>query len=277
MKTSLEASLLDTGNAVRRGYSFLLENVGKTVAFITGVVVTLVTFTEVGICDFRTASFTSTLTVMLIAAYIIYFSLEDAGEKLGRESDEYNESEKKYKEAKELLSKADISKLRDFLTLYSKEELEFRRRGYLFSHGLADSEYLAYLSGAETSKKAARVCKRAKKMKPVNLTPKQLLSKERFEERSELVSPERRKLTRLIIKLIPSTVCMVFTVSLMLGAKDGMTGEFVIESILKLSALPIIGLRGYAEGYRYAKGELPVWLDTKARLINAFLTAEKAL
>ncbi|MBQ7363194.1 MAG: hypothetical protein IJW48_01960 [Clostridia bacterium] len=271
MKNSFDASLLDTGAAMKRGYSLLLENVGKTVAFITGVVVTLVTFTEIGFLDFRAASFTTTVLVMLLASYIIYFSLEDAGEKLGRESEEYRRSEESYKKAKERLSGADITRLREFLSSYSEEELAFRRRSYLFGFGYSAADYEAYLGGARPSKRAARIFGKAKKMKPVAITPKQLLSKERFEHRSELSNPEGRKLLRLILKLIPTTVCMIFTVSLMLGAKEGMTREFIIESILKLSALPIIGLRGYAEGYRYAKEELPLWLDTKTRLIDAFL------
>jgi hypothetical protein len=64
---------------------------------------------------------------------------------------------------------------------------------------------------------------------------------------------------------------MLFTVSIMLGVKDGMTAEFILESILKLSTLPIIGLRGYSQGYAYAKGELTLWLETKTRLIEGYL------
>ncbi len=275
MKSSFEASLLDTGSTIKRGYSFLLENAGKTIALITALVVTLVTFTEIGFCDFRTASYMTSVLVMLISAYIIYFSLEDAGEKLGRDSEDYSRSEEKYKSARETLSAGGIGGLREFLSQYTEDELIFRRNSYLFRAGYSKEEYLSYLSGCTVSKKAAKVFKRAKKLKAITLTPKQLLSKERFEHHLELESPEKRKLPKLIIKLIPSTICMIFTVSLMLAAKDGMTREFIIESILKLSALPIIGLRGYAEGYRYAKEELPIWLDTKTRLIEAFLKSKE--
>ena len=271
MKNRFEDTLLDTGTAIRRGYSFLLENAGKTIAAITGIVVSLVTFTEVGFCDFRTASYVTNVLITLVAAYIIYFSLEDAGEKLGREGDEYKAAEDGYKEARHKLSSVNISELRAFLSRYSEEELEFRRRSYLLSFGLSKGDYEAYINGEKFDKRTTRVLKKAKKMRPVGITPRHLLNKERFEGTSELISPEKYKIPRLIAKMVPSTVCMVFTVSLMLGAKDGMTPEFIIESILKLSALPMIGLKGYAEGYRYAKCTLPIWLDTKTRLITAFL------
>ena len=271
MKKSLEASLFDTGNIIRRGYSFLLENAGKTIAIITGFVVTLVTFTEIGFMDFVAESYTTTLITMLISAYIIYFSLEDAGEKLGRESEEYLSSEKRYKEARERLIVEDISELRDFLSSYCENELSYRRRCYLFSNGISLSQYEEFIESGTAPKDIMKICKRAKRMKASSITPKQLLSKDRSAKSTELSNPEMRKLLRLILKLIPSTVCMIFTVSLMLGAKDGMTPEFIIESILKLSALPIIGLRGYAEGYRYARSELPIWLDTKTQLMSGFL------
>ena len=271
MKNKFEETLLDTGATIRRGYSFLLENAGKTIAFITGIVVSLVTFTEVGFCDFGTVNYITSVLITLLAGYIIYFSLEDAGEKLGCECEDYLSAEDRYKSAKSRLSLAKVSDLRAFLTGYSEEELEFRRRSLLFSHGLSLSDYEDYLNGETFDKVHTRVLKKAKKMRPIDINPRLILSKERSEGRSELFNPGKNKIIRLIIKMIPSSICMLFTVSLILGAKDGMTREFIIESILKLSALPIIGLKGYAEGYRYAKCDLPLWLDTKTRLITAFI------
>ena len=64
---------------------------------------------------------------------------------------------------------------------------------------------------------------------------------------------------------------MVFTVSVMLTTKDGMTVSSVIEGLLKLSALPIIGFRGMLDGYKFAKEEKSAWLETKARLLESFL------
>ena len=70
--------------------------------------------------------------------------------------------------------------------------------------------------------------------------------------------------------MIPTTVGTVFTVSLMLGVKEGMTVETVIESLVRLSALPIVALRAYAHGYSYASEELSEWMETKSGIIDAF-------
>ena len=81
--------LLSLGESIRGGFSSVISNSGKVVAFITLLVAVLVTFTDIAFLDLHSESFTSTLVIMLISAYLMYFSLEDAGEKEGEESEEY--------------------------------------------------------------------------------------------------------------------------------------------------------------------------------------------
>ena len=112
-------------------------------------------------------------------------------------------------------------------------------------------------------------------MRAVALTPQTLLSVNRSGLESELCDPERKKLGHLVLQLIPSTLCMAFTVSIMLSTKDGTTLDSVIDGLFKLTALPIVGLRGYSEGYSYVKNSKTVWVETKARLLEAFLNENK--
>ena len=275
MKNGIDTALLESGSVLKRGHSFFLENAGKTVAFITGVVAVLVTFTEIGFYDFRTVNFLSTVAMMLAAAYIIYFSLEDAGEKLGRETEEYRDCAGRYENALGELRSRDIGELRDFLERYAREELAFRRKTVLLRYGVSYREFERYLWGEKIAKKYRRGARRAKRIRAVPLSPKLLFSKETVKSKSELYNPEYGKLAKLALGLVPSTLCMLFTVSVMLKTKDGMSAEFILESIIKLSALPIIGLRGYSAGYKYAKEELSLWVRTKTSLIEAFLKEEK--
>jgi hypothetical protein len=67
------------------------------------------------------------------------------------------------------------------------------------------------------------------------------------------------------------TLSSVFTVSVILTAKDGLTLIGVIEGVFKLSSLLIIGLRGYLEGINHSRNKLPAWIETKSRLLNDFL------
>ena len=277
MSEKFESSLLDSGELMKKGCIAIVSNIGRTVAIITVIVAALVVFTDIGFSDFGTERFTSTLFIMLIASYIVYFSLEDAGEKLGEETEEYKRSEKRYTTLVKSISGESIPSLRKFCAEYSAEELKYRRENMLYSYGYTYKEYEDFHRGIipdDILPRTRRAYLRADLMKAVTLTPKTLLSQERSSRKSELSNPETSKLLRMVISLIPSTVCMTVTVSLMLTAKENMGPAEIIDGLLKLSTLPIIGLRGYAAGYNYSKHTISMWNDTKSRLIEAFLKEE---
>ena len=50
-----------------------------------------------------------------------------------------------------------------------------------------------------------------------------------------------------------------------------MTLSTVIDSLIKLSALPIIGLKGLLDGYLYARETKAEWLNTKTEILLEFL------
>ena len=62
---------------------------------------------------------------------------------------------------------------------------------------------------------------------------------------------------------------------MIMSTKDGTTLDSIIDGLFKLTALPIVGLRGYSEGYSYVKNSKTVWIETKARLLEAFLAETK--
>lgn len=276
MKDAFDINLLNSGAMMKRGYSFLIANIGKTVAVITLIVAALVSFTEISFSGIGSEAFTSTLVLMLIASYVMYFSLEDAGEKLGRETDEYTSAFTQYNEKREKIGGDDISELRRFCLDYRNEELIYRQKNAIFSLGYTKEEFESYKRGEKMPKKAMRELGRIDKMARADLSVSTLLTKDAHTHESELKNPEASKLLSMLIRLIPSTVCMIFTVSVIVYAKDDMSFGSVLESIIKLSTLPVIGLRGYAAGYEYTTGQEIAWLKTKASLLDAFLKGKNA-
>lgn len=270
MKDGLDLGIIASGALVKKGYSFLIANVGKTVAIITLFITALVSFTEISFSDFGGEKFTSTLIMMLLASYIMYFSLEDAGEKLGRDSEEYKTASNKYEELKSEICGSDITDLRKFCIDYRNADLEYRRSSLLFSLGYTDEEYERYLNGEDMGRKANKAMERVKKMRRAELDATTLLSQGRYCE-GELKNPKTQHVIHMLLRLIPSTVCMIFTVSVMISLKDNMTVAGIIEALLKLSPLPIIGLKGYAAGYEYSTESERGWLEIKARILGSFL------
>lgn len=274
MNDGLDLGIINSGALIKKGYSFLISNIGKAVALITLFITALVSFTEVSFLDFGSNTFTSTLVMMLIASYVMYFSLEDAGEKLGRESEGYKEARRRYEEKRERISGSDIGELRRFCIDYINADYEYRKNNLLFSLGYTPQEYESCLRGEVNDRKARKMLTRIRKMKRAQLDATALLDT-KGRVKSELENPERYRLRQSLAKLLPSTVCMIFTVSVMISLKENLTAAGVIEVLLKLSTLPIIGLRGYAAGYEYATENEMSWIDIKYRLLSAFLKGRK--
>lgn len=267
-----DTDLLDVGGMMKQGYSYLIANGGKIIAALTLIVAVLVMFTDISFSGMSSYSFAITLIMMLMASYIMFFSLENAGERLGEENEGYIEAMKRYKSAREKIGPADIMPLRAFCTDYSREELQYRRLSLLTEYGYTEEEYAKYIScGSFNNKRARKIFKRCERLRSVALTPHTLMSCERSSFASELINPERYKLPYMILQLIPSSLCMAFTVSVILSTKDGLDASSIIDGIFKLTALPIIGFRGYSEGYSYVKNSKTTWIETKSRLLESFI------
>lgn len=271
MRKENMSDLLELGGMVKSGYSALIANAGKIIAVITLVIAVLVTFTDMTFSDLGGESFTTTLAVMLLSSYLMYFSLEDAGEREGEECDSYRDAMNKYEAARARITPEHIDGLRLFCLDYSKRELEYRRLSYLGEAGYSESDYIAFRSGKKFDRRATAVFRKAEGMKAIKLTPTVLMSGSHTSPRGELTDPKRRKVFDALTSLIPSTICMVFTISIILTAKEDMTLSTVIDGIVKLCALPIVGFKGMLDGYRFSKEDKASWLETKARLLDSFL------
>ncbi len=269
-ESGFDTALLESGELLKRGFSSLIGNVGRTVAVITLVVAALVSFTDIGFHDLKAEGFTSTLILMLVASYVMFFSLEEAGERLGAQSEEYKSASDGYKAALDRISPEEIGALRDFCTEYAKEELKFRRRSYLLSYGYTEADLEEYKKGGAVMRRRKRRLIKAERLKAVTLTPTLLLSKSRASRKSELKNPESGKLISLVLRLVPMTLGTFFTASVMLASKDGLTASSIIESIMRLATLPIVGFKGYSVGYSYAKHTESRWIETKTRLLRAY-------
>ncbi|MBO5945586.1 MAG: hypothetical protein J6Q69_03160 [Clostridia bacterium] len=267
---AIDSGLIGTDELIRKTGGTLIRNSGKIIAIITAFAAILLTFTNVRLGSITSGDLTGEVAMMLTAAYLMYFSLEDAGEKLGKGTKEYECAYNAYEELRTSIKAEDTEALRDFCIKYAEDELEYRKRSILVGEGLTQKQLQAWLDGEHTDKRASRVFKKITSMKAAALTPQILLSHERKGNRSELSSPERFKLAKMAVGLIPTTVGMCLTVSVILSVKDGLTPESIIEGIIKLAALPIVGFRGYSTGYTHVQECGISWLEAKTRILRVF-------
>lgn len=263
--------LLDTKVRSRGSTRNVIASLSYVVATVAAAVALLVSFTELTFTSLTVAELTPTLAVMLVCSYLMYFSLEAAGEEAGAATEEYKTATERFKAAKERVAPGMIEALRVYCNEYTRRELEYRRTSYLISSGYSLDEYEAYRAGGKVDRRARRVFRKYGRMCQSTITPAILLGGERVSKTGELDNPEQKKLLILTAKLIPTTVCMIFTASVVLSVKGGLTPESVIETLLKLSTLPMVAFRGYTCGYSYAKERGVEWTLTRTRLIESFL------
>ena len=275
MKDKFENALLESGELMRRGTLTIANNAGRIVAAITVIISALVLFTDIEFADLGTESFTSTLVVMLLASYFMYFSMTDAGESVGAQSEEYKSALKKCVGLSEFISGDMISGLRQFCKKYSEDELNYRRENLIMKYGFGVDEYNAYKNGISYDKRAARIFRRAERLRAISLTPKMLLSHENTRGKSELSNPERLRFMSMSFRLLPSLICMTVTVSVILTTKENLGTQIILDGIFKLFSLILIGLKGYVSGYDYKRRRVSLWLETKARLLDAFIKESK--
>ena len=269
-----ERSLLISGEVMRTGYSALVKNCGKIIAALTALIVLLVTFTEVGFYEIGAKELTANVVLVLVASYIIYFSLEDAGEALGRESEEYQSTLAKLTSLIDRIDVTSLGALRQYLADYTAAELAHRRESLLAAEGIPPEE-LKRDDLSCLDRRTRGVIKGAKKLRPIRLGVGSLISvRGRAQAPEEIKSPEGKRLITLILRLIPTTVCTLFTASVMLGIKDGLGAAEIIESLVRLCPLPIVALRGYSAGYTYAAEAECEWMRVRCRIIEAFLKSE---
>ena len=269
--SEFNSALFESGELMKRGARAIVENVGKTVALLTLLAAALVLFCEVSLSDLKGERFTTTLLVMLIASYLMYFSMHDTGRESGRRCDEYKCASERFKSLASRIEGRDLPALRTFLTSYASDEARYERGAILLRGGYSYEEYEAYKNGGACDKKARRVFRKADKVKAVAPSPTALIESGAEKRRRGMRDPESTRLLCSFLRLLPMTACSLFTVSVMLTAKDGMNAADAIEAVIKIASLIIVGLRGYLAGYRYERVTVPLWLESRSRLLDAFL------
>ena len=126
------------------------------------------------------------------------------------------------------------------------------------------------MRGEITDRKRAATLRKIARARRLPITPELLLTPEEKGHQS-VTDPKRGKYLALTLKILPSTLCMLLTASVVLTFKE-MSVESVIEGILKLSTLPVVSLRGYAGGYNYKRYKEAPFIESKIRLLEGFLS-----
>lgn len=256
-------NLLSTSLAsLSKGRQKLAAHIGLWVAFLSLLVAALVTFTDISLLSLSAQTLSLTVAVYAAVTVVMYLSLEEEGERVARAETAYKEAEKALSETVARVTPELYGELEAFCRRYTKEELAERRARLLLSHGISDE-------GKEAVPTAVQ--KKLSRLHPLQLHAFMLLGKATGIGDSPLSNPGRRRRNRMLTRLTPSLVCMTFGIGIAIGARDSLTASAILEGIFKLSALLIVGLRSYVQGYLFIQeAEIP-FIRAKTQLLQRFL------
>lgn len=256
-------SFLNTSlSSISKGRQKFFTHIGLWIALLALLIAALATFTNISILSLSAEALTLTVAIYAAVTVVIFFSLAEEGERAGRAEEAYKEAEKSLDAAVSQISPAQYERLERFCRRYTEQELNERRAHLLLAYGIASEE--------STRPQAAE--RQLKRLKPIRLNAFMLLGKAPCSADSPLHDPQRKRKHRLFLRLTPSLLCTCFGIGIAIGAREALTASTILEGAFKLTALLIVGLRGYVQGYLFiGDSEIP-FIRAKARLLERFLS-----
>ena len=121
MNKDFDTEIIDLSNRIKGGYSYLISNFSKIVAVVTAAIACMLVFTDVTFLGINSKELTTSLLLILVSSYLMYFSLEEAGEKLYEESEDYKFLTEEYSSELEKISLDKLPKLRRYCEMYAEE------------------------------------------------------------------------------------------------------------------------------------------------------------
>lgn len=271
MEHESELSLAASLASLSKSRQKIFAHIGFWVAALSLLVAALVTFTDISLLSLTLQSLTVTMAVYVTVTVLIYLSLAEEGERTGRSERAYKDAETALAAVATRIPPTEYGRLETFCRDYAKEEFAERRTRLLLSYGSLDENSSALSAAAR---------KRLSRIRPLEISAFMLLGNTLRAGESPLCNPEKRRRHRLFTRLIPSLLCMTFGIGIAIGARDSLTTSAILEGIFKLSALLIIGLRGYTQGYLFiSEAEIP-FIRAKTQLLERFIcenAVEKSL
>ena len=266
-----ESLLIGADTVTTKIKSNLTSHIGRAIAVLATVVCAVFTFAEIAFVDISLGNFTVDALVICSLAVIMYLSLESEGETLGKSQEEYQKAKKEADTLSQEVKGDDIIALREYLLSIYEGELKAREDRLLLAYGLSREELLRYREGERFGNKKSRQLRRVAKTTSRAITPNELLFFEGSCQEEISSAPNRRGRMLGLARILPSILCTLLTVAVMIDFKEGFTLRLMLEGVLKLSALLSMGLRGYLAGIHYVNEVLTPYHKLREKLLDAFL------
>ena len=261
MERESERLLSQSLASLTKGKQRIFAHIGLWIAVLSLLAAALVTFTDISLLSVSAEDMTLRLGVYAAVTVVIFLSLAQEGEHTARTEGSFKDAERIYLAAEARIRPEHYGALDEFCRRYTEKELLQRRKRLL----------LTYKKTEEDASLPFALRKKLARLRPLPIHAAMLLGRDTEGAGAPLWQPARRRRHRFIAKLTPSLFCMSIGIGIAIGAREPLSTSAVLEGLFKLSALTIIGLRGYMQGYLLVEEAEVPFIRAKARLLEQFL------
>ena len=266
-----EGLILDADMTARRLKRGVLEHIGRTIAVLAIIICAVFTFTEIVFVDISAKNLTLEGAIILILATVMYLSLESEGEVYGRSQAAYESARAAADALAQQVRGDELHALQDYLLELHRDEVHAKEERMLLAYGLSREELTRYRAGERFGRKRSHQLRCVAKSTSRALTPNELLFFESSRLEEITAAPKRRGHLLGVMRILPSVLCTLLTVGVVLDLKDGFNLRLLLEGVMKLCALMSMGLRGYLAGVHYVSDTLTPYHKIREKLLTAFL------
>lgn len=248
-------------SAKKRFAKTFMNNVGLFVGVFLIFAVIVIMTTDIHLVSFEElTSLGLDFFLLLFCSYSMYICCADTGTKSGLNTNRYNAALDLFEGTKkQIIERQMQSRLLDFCSHYTAEELRSIRTSMLSVVGLSHTDYQEkYIALGRRSirklpltKAQKRAIKRANRVNPVKLTPEMIMRHGRnANRRSPLdVNPAERKRMLFGMKFVQISLLSVGMSMIALEVIVEPSWAMVASVTLKLVSVIVNGFSGYRTGY----------------------------
>ena len=259
----------------------ILSGLGIFVASATAAVAALLFFTELHLRVESIFECSLSFFLLFFAACVMYFSLWDVGAQRGGETEEFQRTREEFARlAEEVENGESEERLEDFLETVSEREAEREVRRLLRRAGLTEGDLArAREEGIPKTLPRARrrTLRRALRVRPLPLGAGTVLSRSGGRSGRLLApSPTGTRAVRSLAALVPAALTACFSVGVVFEWLASPDMGTLLLCLCKLFTLLWNGVKGYRGGSRHKTRDEAEYDACRARLLRAFLAAEKS-
>lgn len=262
----------------------VIEKTGYVMAALILMLVVVVMTSDIKINFYQSmAEMSAVFFILMILSYGMYVDMYSSGSLAGERADDFKAAAEAYENVIKDISVDGLQKrLNGFCREYIDNELRARREDVLRSAGVTWEVYEEHKNDSRRkikgtlSKIEYKAILRARRIKPIKLTPEKIYNKVKSASRRRgmRIDPHVRKRFDMTLQLVKSLLKMLCVGVIVFDAMSTMSWQSVGSVCLKLGAVATTGYSGYRAGYRNITVDTVGYMYDQINLLEQFKASE---